>query len=98
VADPPADNTTLVGFNDKPSPAGDDEAERDRLPAKPFRLERVTEDVEDDPAGMVRLVGLTEMLKSGPAGCVTWTLCDTEAVAPAESRTASWALYVPLIE
>jgi hypothetical protein len=67
-------------------------AESDKVPAKPFRLVSVTLDVADDPDGIVRLVGLTRMLKSGVADWITVTLCVTEVVAPTESRTVSWAL------
>ncbi len=38
---------------------------------KPFRLVKAIRDVADDPDGIVRLVGLAVMLKSGGAGWLT---------------------------
>jgi hypothetical protein len=64
---PPLERFTVVGFSTRLRPGGDPVADRLTAPAKPFKLVRVTVEVELDPAGMLSELGLAETLKSGKA-------------------------------
>ncbi len=64
-AEPPEERETLPGLRDRLRPEGEPEAESVTEPAKLFRLVRAIVDVDDEPAGTVKLPGLAEMLKSG---------------------------------
>ncbi len=63
---PPEERLTLVGFREAVIPDGEIEEESDTVPEKLLRLERLIVDVPEEPDWIVRLVGLLEMLKSGP--------------------------------
>ena len=73
---PPEDRLRLGGFRDNAIP--DDEAvtARDKLPVKPFRLERVSVTKPDEPEGILIEDGLAAMPKS--EGGVTVTEIVTE--------------------
>ncbi len=47
-------------------PVGDTATPRATLPVKPLRLVRVIVEFPDDPCTMLKVVGLEDMLKSGP--------------------------------
>jgi hypothetical protein len=94
--EPPDDRLTLVGLKDAVSPDGDTEAERDTEPANELRLVRLITDVPDEPAWIVRLDGLLEMVKSFPDPTVT--VFDVVPVAPVESLTVRVAVKLPGLE
>ncbi len=83
VADPAADNVTVVGFKVAPGPPETLEA-RVRVPLKPLRLVRVITDVPEEPAGKLRETGFEEMAKSSCAITVTVTVAewDTPPLRP----------------
>jgi hypothetical protein len=64
VAEPPAASTT----DDRPSvavrPVGELEEVRDTVPLKLFTLVTVTVEVAHEPAGIPKLLGVAEMVKS----------------------------------
>ncbi len=56
-------------------PVGDTPTLRATLPEKPLRLVSVIVEVPDDPCTILKVVGLEDMLKSGPT---TVTVTVTE--------------------
>ena len=55
----------MVGFRLNGKPAGDTVAVRLIVPEKPLMLEMKSVDEADEPAVIVRLLGMAEMTKSG---------------------------------
>ena len=78
VAEPPATIVTVLGERFVLRRPIDAVADRDMLPANPFRLVRVIVDGADPPRATVREEGLAEMLKSPVIEDVT--VSDTCAV------------------
>jgi len=73
--DPPDERLTLVGFTVAARPEGA-EAERDIVPAKLLRLDRLMVDVPELPVDMVTVAGMAEMEKS-PTPTVTVVAWDS---------------------
>ena len=63
VAVPPLVSVMLEGFRDAVRPEGETFVERETVPAKPLRLVKVIVEVAEDPARIVMVGGLAEMLK-----------------------------------
>ena len=64
VPDPPELSETLVELRVSLGPAGEHTAERDTLPVKPFRLDRLIVTVPDEPWTRVRELMFVARLKS----------------------------------
>ena len=83
---PPADSETLVGLSERPSPAGDPDADSVTVPAKLLRLVKVIFEVEGDPAFILIEDGLAVMLKSAETTelivTVTIVWWDSEPLVP----------------
>ena len=75
VAEPPTVSVTNVGFTVAPGPP-ETLAVRVTFPVKPFLLAIVIADVDEEPDGKVRLVGLADTLKSGGKLTVTTILAE----------------------
>ena len=65
AADPPEEIDRLVELNEVEGPVGVMVATRLTVPLNPFWLARLIVELIDEPVGMVRELGLEEMLKSG---------------------------------
>ena len=75
---PPDDKLTLAGFRAADSPEeGDTEVDRDTVPAKLSRLDRLIVDEPELPVDIERLDGLVEREKS-PMPTVTTVVCENE--------------------
>lgn len=61
----PEESVKVEGANDRGGPEGEETPESVMVPENPFMLERVIEEVAEEPALVEMLVGLAEMLKSG---------------------------------
>ncbi len=81
---PPADRVTFAGLKDRLRPVAELEADRATVPEKLFRLIRMMVELEEEPANMLRLVGLVDMLKSD---WLTLTMLEADEVCTAESWT-----------
>ncbi len=77
----PVDNVTAGGFSVVEGPLGVTVAARLTLPEKPLRLARVIVEFPDDPCTMLKVVGLEDMLKSGPT-IVTGTVAEWDGDPP----------------
>lgn len=75
---PPDERVTLVALRVVVGPDGDMEDVRVIVPVKPLILVRVIEDAAEEPAWIVRLTGLTAMVKSGGGGGLTATVIVAE--------------------
>jgi hypothetical protein len=62
---PPLVRMILEGLSDAVRPEGETLVESDTVPVNPLRLVRVMVEVAEEPAGIVIVVGLAEMLKLG---------------------------------
>ncbi len=62
-------------------PVGDTATPRVTLPVKPLRLVRVIVEFPDDPCTMLKVVGLEDMLKSGPT-TVTAVVAELDGDPP----------------
>ncbi len=62
----PEDNDTDEGLIEAVGPIGETATPRVTIPMKPLRPVRATVEVPEDPCTMLKLVGLEDMLKSGP--------------------------------
>ncbi len=67
---PPGLRLTLAGLAEAVRPLGVTDVESVMVPVNPLKLLSVIDDVPEEPAGMVRLDGLDEMVKS-PTPTVT---------------------------
>jgi hypothetical protein len=65
VPAPPPDRVMLGKLSDILGPEGEIEAAKLMVPLNPFRLISVIVEAPEDPAGMVRLLRLAVMAKSG---------------------------------
>ena len=75
---PPDDKLTVAGFTAADSPEeGDTEVDRDTVPAKLFRLDRLIVDEPEPPVDIARLDGLVEREKS-PTPTVMTVVWESE--------------------
>ncbi len=78
---PPEDNATETGLTEAVGPPEGAVALRVTLPERPLRLVRVIVEVPEDPCTTLRLVGLEDMLKSGPT-TVTAVVAERDGDPP----------------
>jgi hypothetical protein len=88
---PPAARVMLGALSEIVGPGGDTEAARLMVPLNPFKLLRVIVEAPEEPAVMVRLLGLTVKAKSGCGEgltvTVTATACDEDPLVPVTVAT-----------
>ncbi len=75
VAEVPS--ATDVGLSDVEGPAGDTSVVSETVPVNPAKLVTVIVDVAEEPSGIVRVLGLADILNS-----TTWTVTLTEWETP----------------
>lgn len=61
----------LEALNETAGPVGDIEAARLMLPVNPFKLITASVELPEEPAGIVKLLGLTVIAKSGGGAGLT---------------------------
>lgn len=83
---PPDANVTEVGLTEAVGPVGETVTLMDTVPEKLLRLVRVIVEFPGDPCMMLRVVGLEDMLKSGPT-TVTETVVEWDGTPVPEPVT-----------
>ncbi len=92
LADPAAIRVRLLGLHDIVRPVLSVEVDSVTWPEKPSRLLRLTFELPEEPARIVKEPGLAEIAKSGWGGGLTLTVRVAVVLALAESWTVNWTV------